>query len=97
MSEHFEVWNITDQETVEGASDIKALDAEEAAENFVEQCDWDGADYRCAGGQDFTIGVRENDGTVHRFIVSGEMLPYYTARQTILNDSGSVNENPGGE
>ncbi len=82
----FLVWQPEAGETLESARRVRAADEEEAAEDWAESYDSDG-DYTIVGGSDATVLVREeSDASAlpHRFIVSGESVPEYMAREAPL-------------
>lgn len=60
---------------------IRAIDAEEAAETWAERSDADSAEYHILSGYEPTVTVRDEDGNVTRWRVSGESEPQYRAKE----------------
>jgi len=59
---------------------VNAYDAEEAAEKAIE--DWDAeGDYTCIGGEEINVTVKSSDGSVKKFVVTGESCPSYHATE----------------
>lgn len=80
----FLVWRPDDGESEADATEVRAWDAEEAAEDFCEQDDSDSAEYYCAKGNECLVAVKMKDGDdgfVHHFKVTGEYVPQYSARE----------------
>ena len=75
------VWCDSDGETEADAVEVRATDAEDAAESMAETQDADSAEYSIVGGQDATFTVKAPGGTVTRWTVSGESVPSYSARE----------------
>ena len=61
------------------ACKIFARDPESAAEKWADQHDCEG-DYTIIRGTEAVVSVRDEQGNVTRWIVSGESVPEYTAR-----------------
>jgi hypothetical protein len=63
---------------------IRASDAQEAAEKFAERFDRASASYSVVSGESITVTVCDAHGKdEQKFVVEGESVPQYTARQTI--------------
>jgi len=60
---------------------IYAVDAEAAAEKAVEQNEAESAEYYCLDGSEVPVIVRGGDGVEKRFIVTGEMVAEYYAKE----------------
>lgn len=60
---------------------IVAHDAEQAAERYAERDDWDSAEYSVVGGSPMTVQVIAPDGTITRWLVTGETVAVYSARE----------------
>ncbi len=75
----FTAWE--DKYSEKHARTFSAMDAEHAAELFASGSDEDGADYAIASGAAVTIAVRDDDGVLTKWQVSGEMVPTYDAVQ----------------
>ena len=61
---------------------VHAVDAKDAATEYIEQ--WDnGGDYVCIGGNDIVVSVKPigEDDNVQTFTVHGEMVPEYYAEE----------------
>lgn len=80
------VWCPEDAETEDDARSIHAHDPRSAAEAWAERDDCHSADYRIIGGQEVVVHVRDPNGRVGRFRVSGESVPEYTARELFETD-----------
>jgi hypothetical protein len=80
-AKRYVVWCLDDEETENDARTIEAYDAETAAETWAERDDYQSAEYRIVGGTDVTVCVKDEEGTVLRFRLSGESVPSYTARE----------------
>lgn len=68
-----------DEDPWQWASKIYARDPETAAEKWADENDCNG-DYTIIRGNEAKISVRAADGTITRWIVTGESVPEYTAR-----------------
>lgn len=76
----FLVWS--DDETDDDAREVRAADAEEAAEDYAEWDDMNSAEYTILKGSEVTVNVcPKGGGETVRFVVSGEAVPQYTARE----------------
>ena len=69
----------------EEAGTAHGMDAEDAAENWAEEDDA-GGDYTIIGGSPARIRLTSPKGEVTEFVVEGESVPRYTAREV---ESGS--------
>lgn len=75
----FEVWN---EDSPDEVSTIKALDAEHAAEEWAEADDSNSAEYAIVSQRsEPVLSVKDGEGKIRRFKVSGEAVPSYTARE----------------
>lgn len=75
----FQVWSEDDPTSV---SQIKSFDAEEAAEDWARAEDCVSAEYAIvAGREEPTVVVQDADNVIRRFVVSGESVPHYMARE----------------
>lgn len=79
-------WLVWDPERgdAEDGREVHAQNAEDAAIEWAEQDDLDSAEYSIAGGRETTVYVRPADqplGVPERFVVYGECLPQYYARE----------------
>lgn len=63
---------------------IRARDHESAAEKFGEL--FDNGDYTILNGSTETVSIRDSDGVIKRFTVSGEAVPQYYAREICDDD-----------
>ena len=62
--------------------EIRAIDAETAAEKWAEREDSESAEYSIVGGRETpVVNVRGPDGSVTRWIISGEAVPKYYASE----------------
>lgn len=78
----FRVWCEEQGDTEDDARDVHALTHEDAAEEWAEQSDLDSAEYSIVKGGDVTVHVRRVGEDSHKtFVVSGEAVPSYSARE----------------
>jgi len=76
------VWRSDEGSTEDDAREVRASDAEQAAEDFAEWDDSQSAEYSIARGNEALISVRGPDGSLSTFKVEGEYVPHYIARET---------------
>lgn len=79
----FLVWETDGGRPEEDAREVQAFDAKEAAEDYAEETDR-GGDYTVIGGAEMTVLVRRKDdpdAEPKRFVVTGETVPQYSARE----------------
>lgn len=77
-------WNVwEDEQTREWGRTVRASDAQAAAEEWAAAEDWDGAEFAIVGQRrEPTVNVAAvGSDDVQRFVVSGEAVPEYTARE----------------
>jgi len=76
------VWEPEQGGTQEDAREVRATSAQQAAEDYAAWADSRGADYTIVtSGSAATYHVREESGgPEQRFVVTGEIVPQYTAR-----------------
>lgn len=60
---------------------VHAFDPEHAAEEFVSMYDRDG-DYGVLRGEEAEVLVKDDGGEITTWIVTGESVPQYSARET---------------
>ncbi len=60
---------------------IDAYDHEDAAEKAVEQYESDSCEYGCMRGDEVKVSVKGPDGTIKKFVVTGEAQPVYYASE----------------
>ncbi len=74
---------IADRGEVEDCSwqQIRARDAEDAAEEFAERYDVDSAEYRIVRTGSAEIWTRDDLGTVQKWEIDAEPVPTYNARE----------------
>lgn len=79
----YRVWCPEDGEHQEDGRVIDtAVNAAHAAEEWAERDDYESAEYRCVGGKDLIVKVREEpDGPILVFSVTAESLPSYYAAE----------------
>lgn len=81
MSTIYLVWPADEDES--DARKIEAMDAENAAEEWAREKDWDSADFAIANGSDATVLVRPIDGgEIEAWLVRGWSAPVYSAHRT---------------
>lgn len=76
------IWSvkIADPNFCDDEKEVRAHDAQEAAEIFIQWWDHDGADYICINGDPVTVTVQKNgEQDILTFVVTGEMIPQYHA------------------
>ena len=78
------------------STDIRATYHESAAEKAAEQSDQYG-DYAIVSGDIATMYVRDQAGVVKVFIVSGESVPEYSAREIDQPEETPANGNDSGD
>lgn len=78
----YRVWCPDRGSTKEDGMRVAAFSPESAALKWAERDDADSADYLIVRGNDATVLVAEDreDAPEHRFVVSGESRPVYSAR-----------------
>jgi len=76
------VWKVWDEEDGEedDADEIRQSNAEFAAIEWAEQHDSD-YEYYLARGNEMVVNVRGQNGKLHRFSLSGEMVAEYRAKE----------------
>lgn len=78
------IWRPEEGDTEDDARLVYGHSPAEAVETWAARADSDSADYAIVGGADATFHVRRVEGDGRRelvFVVSGESVPQYTARQ----------------
>lgn len=83
----YKVWSPDHGSVEDDATEIEAADAEDAAKEWAERDDCNSADYLIVRGNDALVHVRAPDGSLHRFMVSGESVPVYRARALSEGDN----------
>ena len=61
--------------------EVRAFDAEEAAERWAKDDDCHSAEYSIVSGSDAEVVVEDHAGNVTRWKVSGEGVPTYSAEE----------------
>jgi hypothetical protein len=82
---HQPVFHVWDEDAgEENSRAVRATAAEHAAERWAEDDDLRSAEYAiCSGRSEPTVFVRDADGTVTKYVVSGESVPSYSAREAV--------------
>ena len=60
---------------------IEAFDHADAAEDAVEEYESDSCEYGCMRGDEVKVSVKGPDGTIKKFVVTGEAQPVYYANE----------------
>lgn len=74
------MWRPENAETEADAKKIHGTSPEDAIERWADRDDADG-DYCIVNGSEATVMVKDSVGVVTRWVVSGEAVPTYTARE----------------
>ena len=79
--EPFRVWADGEDPDADGRT-VHAYEAEDAATEWAQREDWDSAEYDIVSGREAPkVHVRDEAGNVTTWVVVGETLPHYSARQ----------------
>ena len=76
-----DITNAQDGSSYEEAGRVRATDHASAAEVWAQQDDADSVDYTIVKGEPARVRVTDEDGCAKEFVVSGEAVPVYHARQ----------------
>ena len=79
--EAYQLWWPNGGETEDDARVLHGTSPETVAERWGETSDCESADYTIVGGQSEVVHIREPDGTVRAWRISGEACPVYHASQ----------------
>jgi hypothetical protein len=92
--QRFLVWCPKYGQSVDDACEITAMDDGDAAEEWAERYEREDTDYPILNGQDVTVRVRDIEtGTETVFVVSGEIIPSYSAVR-ITEEEASARPDP---